>query len=92
MRYKNSKAIARMREAGRMVAECFAILEENIQPGVFDMITHINGRRTRTLTDVRQVLEGVQRGDVLSLRVTRVAGEDGGVQSRVVRYRAGGER
>ncbi len=34
MRYKNPRAIARMREAGRMVAECFAILEDNIQPGV----------------------------------------------------------
>lgn len=34
MRYKNSKAISRMRDAGRLVAECFAILKENIQPGV----------------------------------------------------------
>ncbi len=34
MRLKNSKAIARMRVAGRMVAECFALLEEAIEPGV----------------------------------------------------------
>lgn len=34
MRVKNAKAISRMREAGRMVAECFEILEKNIQPGV----------------------------------------------------------
>jgi len=34
MRLKNSRAIARMREAGRLVAECFALLEENIKPGV----------------------------------------------------------
>lgn len=34
MRLKNAKAISRMREAGRLVAECFAILEENIKPGV----------------------------------------------------------
>ena len=34
MKYKNKKAIDRMRVSGRMVAECFALLEENIQPGV----------------------------------------------------------
>lgn len=34
MRLKNSKELARMRAAGRLVAECFAILEENVQPGV----------------------------------------------------------
>lgn len=33
-RLKNSKELARMRDAGRLVAECFALLEENIQPGV----------------------------------------------------------
>lgn len=33
MRLKNEKAIARMRVAGRMVAECFALLGENIKPG-----------------------------------------------------------
>lgn len=34
MRLKNSKELARMRAAGRLVAECFAILEENVKPGV----------------------------------------------------------
>ncbi|MFO7664939.1 MAG: type I methionyl aminopeptidase [Chloroflexota bacterium] len=34
MRPKNSKELARMRAAGRLVAECFAILEENVKPGV----------------------------------------------------------
>jgi len=34
MRLKDPKAIARMRVAGRMVAECFALLRENIQPDV----------------------------------------------------------
>lgn len=34
MRLKNAKEIARMRDSGRMVAECFALLEENIRPGV----------------------------------------------------------
>ncbi len=34
MGLKNGKEIARMRVAGRMVAECFALLSENIQPGV----------------------------------------------------------
>ncbi|MBK8901998.1 MAG: type I methionyl aminopeptidase [Anaerolineaceae bacterium] len=34
MKLKNSKAISRMRDSGRMVAECFALLEENIRPGV----------------------------------------------------------
>ena len=34
MRLKNAKEIARMRASGRLVAECFAILEENIKPGV----------------------------------------------------------
>lgn len=33
MRLKNNKAISRMRVAGRMVAECFQLLGENIQPG-----------------------------------------------------------
>ena len=34
MRLKNPKEIARLRAAGRLVAECFAILQENIKPGV----------------------------------------------------------
>ena len=34
MRLKNAKELARMRASGRLVAECFAILEENIKPGV----------------------------------------------------------
>lgn len=34
MKLKNRNALARMRVAGRMVAECFALLEENIRPGV----------------------------------------------------------
>lgn len=34
MKLKNHKAIARMRESGRLVAECFQLLEENIKPGV----------------------------------------------------------
>ncbi|MBW7958922.1 MAG: type I methionyl aminopeptidase [Anaerolineae bacterium] len=34
MKPKNSKELARMRAAGRLTAECFAILEENIKPGV----------------------------------------------------------
>ncbi len=34
VRPKNSKEISIMREAGRLVAECFAILEESVQPGV----------------------------------------------------------
>ena len=34
MRTKNARAISRMRDAGRMVAECFALLEEKIKPGV----------------------------------------------------------
>ena len=34
MRVKNARAISRMRDAGRMVAHCFALLEEKIQPGI----------------------------------------------------------
>jgi methionyl aminopeptidase len=34
MRLKSKKALARMRTAGKLVAECFALLQENIQPGV----------------------------------------------------------
>ncbi len=34
MRFKNARAIGRMRDAGRLVAECFALLEENIKPGI----------------------------------------------------------
>jgi len=34
MRLKSARDISRMRVAGRMVAECFALLEEAIQPGV----------------------------------------------------------
>lgn len=33
-RLKSPRAINRMRAAGRLVAECFALLEENIEPGV----------------------------------------------------------
>lgn len=33
-RIKTEREIARMRVSGRMVAECFALLEENIKPGV----------------------------------------------------------
>lgn len=31
---KRPREIAKMRDAGRLVAECFAILEENVRPGV----------------------------------------------------------
>ena len=34
MRLKSARAISRMRDAGRLVAESFALLEENIKPGV----------------------------------------------------------
>ncbi|MFQ5400299.1 MAG: type I methionyl aminopeptidase [Anaerolineae bacterium] len=34
MRLKNAKALARMRVAGRLVGECFALLEQSIRPGV----------------------------------------------------------
>ncbi len=34
MRLKNGRAISRMRVAGRLVAECFALLEENIKSGI----------------------------------------------------------
>jgi len=33
IKIKRPKDIAKMREAGRLVAECFAILEKNVQPG-----------------------------------------------------------
>ncbi len=33
MRLKNGRALSKMRDAGRMVAECFQLLEENIKPG-----------------------------------------------------------
>lgn len=33
IKLKRPKEIAKMREAGRLVAECFAILEQNVQPG-----------------------------------------------------------
>jgi methionyl aminopeptidase len=34
MKLKSAKAISRMRDAGRLVAESFALLEENVKPGV----------------------------------------------------------
>ncbi|MEM7332353.1 MAG: type I methionyl aminopeptidase [Chloroflexota bacterium] len=34
MKIKNQRHINRMRDSGRMVAECFALLKENIKPGV----------------------------------------------------------
>lgn len=34
MKIKNQRHISRMRDSGRMVAECFALLKENIKPGV----------------------------------------------------------
>ncbi len=33
MRLKNGRAISKMRDAGKLVAECFQLLEENIKPG-----------------------------------------------------------
>lgn len=34
IRTKNAKALSRMRDAGKLVAECFALLHESVQPGV----------------------------------------------------------
>ena len=34
IKIKNNRAIAKMRVSGRMVAECFTLLRENIEPGV----------------------------------------------------------
>lgn len=34
IRPKNAKALSRMRDAGKLVAECFALLQESVQPGV----------------------------------------------------------
>lgn len=34
MKLKNAKELARMRASGRLVAECFAILQDNIRPGI----------------------------------------------------------
>lgn len=34
IRPKNARAIAKMRDAGRLVAECFALLHDSVQPGV----------------------------------------------------------
>lgn len=34
MRFKNKRHLNKMRDSGRMVAECFALLGENIKPGV----------------------------------------------------------
>lgn len=34
MKIKNQRHLSRMRDSGRMVAECFALLKENIAPGI----------------------------------------------------------
>jgi serine protease Do len=54
------------------------------QTGAADIITHVNGTRTRTVDEFQRAVSGVQPGDVVSLRLYNTAG---GGQTRVVRIR-----
>jgi serine protease Do len=54
------------------------------QTGSADVITHVNGTRTRTVDEFQQAMSGLRAGDVVSLRLYNTAA--GGV-TRVVRIR-----
>jgi S1-C subfamily serine protease len=49
-----------------------------------DVITHVNGTRTRTVEDFQQALRGTSPGEIVSLWVFNTAA---GAQTRVVRLR-----
>jgi serine protease Do len=51
--------------------------------GVYDVITHVNGTRVRTVEQLQRALQAVRPGEIVSLRVYRPAGE----QSRIERFR-----
>jgi serine protease Do len=55
--------------------------------GVLDIITHVNGKRVRTLDDLENTLGTVAAGSIVSLRVYQLRGNQ--AASRVVRLRAG---
>ena len=56
--------------------------------GSIDVITHVDGTRVTTIAELREVLNGVQPGEIISLRVFYLRGQLSG--SRVIRVRAGG--
>jgi len=54
------------------------------QQGSVDIVTHVNGTRTRTVEDFQRALRSASPGDVVSLRVFNT---QGGGQTRIVRLR-----
>jgi serine protease Do len=58
--------------------------------GVFDVITHLNGERVRTVADLNRTLAGVEPGSIVSLRVLYVRGGRA-VGSNVVRIKVRSE-
>jgi serine protease Do len=60
----------------------------NAQRGYIPVITHVNGQRVRTMSELSQTLSGLEPGAVVSLRLFEVTGET--TRSRVVRFRTGG--
>jgi S1-C subfamily serine protease len=55
--------------------------------GVLDIITHVNGQRVRTMSELDDALESVPAGSIVSLRVYQLRGNQ--AASNVVRLRAG---
>jgi len=54
------------------------------QQGSVDIVTHVDGTRTRTVEDFQRALRSANPGGVVSLQVFNTAG---GGQTRIVRLR-----
>lgn len=63
------------------------LLAVDPRQGFLPIITHVNGERVRTHADLQRVTADIQLGDVISLRLFEIGGQDS--RTRVVRYRAG---
>ncbi len=64
-----------------------ALAPASPRQGVLDIITHVNGHRVSTVSELEEALNNVPAGSIVSLRVYQVRGNQSG--SSVVRVRAG---
>jgi len=56
-------------------------------PAGTDIITHVDGKRVKTVPELDDALKGVKAGDVVSLRTFNVPGSDDRGSQRIVRVR-----
>ena len=61
----------------------------SLQRGLVDIITHVDGQRVRTVSELERALAQVRPGAVVSLQVFQIRADQ--AASRVVRMRAGGK-